>query len=89
MRSRRRRRMSYGTNRTFKSKEALREAVEAEGADNVTVFGTSIFGNETATTVEELADLGGSDVIVGPDVYNKRDWYANAVRGRDGKVKIK
>jgi hypothetical protein len=81
--------MSYGTNRTFKSKKALKEAVEAEGAENVTVFGTSIFGNETASTVEELADMDSAAVIVGPDVYNKRMWYANAVRGRDGKVKIK
>jgi hypothetical protein len=83
---RRSRKMSYGTERTFKSKKALKEAVEAEGAENVGVFGTSAFGNETATTVEELKS---SDVIVGPDVYSKRSWYANAVRGRDGKVKIK
>lgn len=81
--------MSYGTDRPFKSKKALREAVEAEGADKVGVFGTSMFGNETASTVEELADLDDAAVIVGPDVYNKRDWYANAYRGRDGKVRIK
>lgn len=78
--------MSYGTNRTFKTKKALREAVEAEGADNVTVFGTSMFGNEEAATVAELKP---ADVIVGPDVYNKRMWYANAVKGKDGKVRIK
>jgi hypothetical protein len=78
--------LSYGTDRTFKTKKALKEAVEAEGAENVGVFGTSMFGNETASTV---AELNSSDVIVGPDVYNKRMWYANAVKGRDGKVKIK
>lgn len=78
--------MSYGTMRRFKTKKALREAVEAQGADTVQVFGTSMFGNETAETV---ADLKPSDVIVGPDVYTARSWYANAVRGKDGRVRIK
>ena len=78
--------MSYGTESRFKTKKALKEAVEAEGAENVTVFGTSAFGNETAETV---AELKSSDVIVGPNVWSKRDWYANAVKGRDGKVRIK
>lgn len=81
--------MSYGTDRSFKTKKALREAVEAEGADKVGVFGTSMFGNENATTVEELADESSTEVIVGPDVYSDRRWYANAVRGKDGKVRIK
>jgi hypothetical protein len=81
--------MSYGTSRTFKSKKALREAVEAEGAENVGVFGTSIFGNETASNVAELADQDASAVIVGPNVYSDRRWYASAVRGKDGKVKVK
>ncbi len=65
--------MSYGTVRPFKTKKALREAVEAEGADKVSVFGTSVFGNETALTV---AGLRPTDIIVGPDVYHKRSWYA-------------
>lgn len=64
--------MSYGVD-GYKTKKALREAVDGLGADEVAVFGTSIFGNETATTV---AELGPSDVIVGPDVYNRRSWYA-------------
>lgn len=79
--------MSYGTDRTFKSKKALRDAVAAEGADNVGVFGTSLFGNETASTVADLA--GTSAVIVGPDVYNRRTWYANVARKADGTIVIK
>lgn len=78
--------MSYGTDRRFKSKKALREAVEAEGPEAVGVYGTSIFGNETASTVAELKE---SDVIVGPNVETDRRWYANAVRGKDGKIRIK
>lgn len=82
--------MSYGTDRTFKTKKALRDAVESEGADNVGIFGTSLFGNESASTVAELADTEGArGVIVGPDVYNKRSWYANAIRKADGTVVIR
>lgn len=78
--------MSYGTHKVFKTKKALREAVETEGPEAVTVFGTSIFGDETALSV---AGLKETDVIVGPNVYQDRRWYANAVRGKDGKIRIK
>jgi hypothetical protein len=71
--------MSYGTVRTFKTKKALKEAIAVEGPDRVAVFGTSIFGNETATSVSDLKD---ADVVVGPDVYNKRSWYANGAELR-------
>jgi hypothetical protein len=81
--------MSYGTHRPFRTKKALREAVERDGPEAVAVFGTSIFGNETATNVAELADMDSSAVIVGPNVMMDRRWYANAVRGKDGKVRIK
>jgi hypothetical protein len=65
--------MSYGVS-GFKTKKSLKDAIAQKGADQVEVFGTSMFGNEMATTVAELRD---SDVIVGPDVYSKRSWYAN------------
>lgn len=65
--------MSYGV-RGFATKKALREAVVEHGAENIGVFGTSIFGNENASTV---AELWPDDVIVGPDVYVRRKWYAN------------
>ena len=77
--------MSYGV-RGFKTKKALKEAVVARGAENVEVFGTSMFGDENATTVAELA--GTAAVIVGPDVYTKRDWYANVKTKKDGTIYI-
>lgn len=80
--------MSYGTVETFKSKKALKERVAEVGAENVGVFGTSMFGDENATTVEELANFRGH-VIVGPDVYTKRNWYATAYRKNNGDVVIK
>lgn len=67
--------MSYGTVRMFKSKKALADAVATEGAENVMVFDTSGFGNGGTRSIADLA--GTSAVIVGPDVYRDRRWYAN------------
>lgn len=78
--------MSYGTYRRFKTKKALKDAVLAEGADNVGVFGTSMFGNEKANTVADL--VGTSAVIVGPDVYTTRNWYANVKKKKDGTIVV-
>jgi hypothetical protein len=81
----------YGTDRTFKSKKAFREFVAAEGAENVGVFDTSMFpkndGSKPATTVAELRP--NRDMVVGPDVYSDRRWYATVKVGRDGKVVVK
>lgn len=79
--------MSYGTTERFASKKALREAVAARGAANVGVFGTSAFGNENATTVEQLINERGA-VIVGPDVERDRRWYANVKLVKGNKVVI-
>lgn len=78
--------MSYGTVKRFASKKALREAVAEHGADAIKVKGTSAFGNETATSVADL--VGTPAVIVGPDVYNDRRWYANVKRKKDGTIII-
>lgn len=78
--------MSYGTDRTFKSKKALRERIAEVGAERVGVFGTSMFGNEQAVNVAELRD---GDVIVGPNVYSDRRWYAAKTTLRDGTVTVK
>lgn len=79
--------MSYGTFATYASKKALKEDVEKRGAANVGVFGTSMFGDENAHTIADLADSG--NVIVGPHVENNRKWYANAITKRDGTISIK
>lgn len=78
--------MSYGTVETFKTKKALREAVADRGADAVTVFDTSAFNNRGTVTVASLADT--SAVIVGPDVFSDRRWYANVKTSPTGVVKI-
>lgn len=79
---------NYGTVSTFKTKTALRKAVEEHGADAVRVRDTSLFDNKGTVTVASLADT--TAVIVGPDVYNKRDWYANVKtkKSKDGTSKI-
>jgi hypothetical protein len=69
----------------FASKKALREAVASLGAANVFVTDTSGFDNRGRVAV---SDLRPSDVIVGPDAYQDRRWYANAKTGKDGVVKI-
>jgi hypothetical protein len=78
--------MSYGV-RGFKSKKDLKDAVAERGAENVAVFGTSMFGDENGATVADLADNLRA-VIVGPDVYNDRKWYANVKTKRDGTIYI-
>lgn len=79
--------MSYGTVKRFASKKALREAVEEFGAAAVRIKGTSAFGNENADTIADLAGDTAA-VIVGPDVYNDRRWYANVKVKKDGTITI-
>lgn len=79
--------------RNFKSKKALREAVAEEQAqvanlqpgdavqrDRLVYFtDTSAFSNRGVITVE---DLQPSDMVVGPDPYTARNWYANVKNGK-------
>lgn len=65
--------------RNFPTKKALKEAV-ANG-DEVTFMDTSAFGNRG---VVAAADLRPGDVVVGPDPYSRRDWYANVKQTRNG-----
>jgi hypothetical protein len=69
----------------FPSKTAFRKAVTA--GERVKVFSTSIF--ENVFPPKQLTDLQPSDVIVGPDPFAKRDWYANVkVQARTGRIFI-
>lgn len=61
----------------FKSKKALREAV-ANG-DSVVIYDTSLINNLGHVTINELSPI---DVIVGPDPYTARNWYANVKNGK-------
>ena len=61
----------------FRSKKALREAV-ARG-DQVNFHDTSAFNNRGTLSA---GDLKNSDMIVGPDPYRQRNWYANVKNGK-------
>lgn len=78
--------MSFGTVKTFKSKKAFTDFVKANGAHAVKVFDTSAFANKGTVAVSELADT--SAMIVGPDVYTDRRWYANVKRAKSGEIRI-
>lgn len=61
----------------FKTKKALREAVAA--GERVTYLDTS------TNVVLPASAIRPSDVIVGPNPYTKRDWYANL--NSNGRIK--
>lgn len=68
-----------------KSKKAVKEAIAAE--DRVALEATSLFGNEYDGSVY-LAPVGTYS-FVGPDPYNKRNFYGTITVGQDGKVTVK
>lgn len=70
---------AYVLGRKPKTKKELREALAANPGD-VTFDDTSAIGNRGTLTADQLTP---SDVIVGPCVHTKRNWYANI---RNGKV---
>lgn len=61
----------------FKSKKALREAVAA--GESVIFYDTSAFNNRGNPSAAELSPI---DVVVGPDPYTDRRWYANVKNGK-------
>lgn len=85
--------MSFGLiiKNKVKTKKALRDMVKEHGAENVFVHDTSLFKDSlgTLSLVELYAKKGSVAVIVGPDVYNDRKWFANIDRKKDGTYFIK
>lgn len=65
--------------RNFATKSALRKAVQA--GEEVTFSDTTAFGGRGTVSAK---DLNPSDVIVGPNPYEKRDWYANIKQTKNG-----
>ena len=61
----------------FHTKGALREAVK-QGEDPE-VYDTSVHNCRGTIKVSELQP---SDVIIGPNVYKNRKWYANYKNGK-------
>jgi hypothetical protein len=66
-----------GDGRNFKSKKALREALAANQVVRMT--DTSAFSNKGTVEPDALSPI---DVIVGPDPYNDRRWFANIRKGK-------
>lgn len=62
-----------------KTKKALKEAV-AQDPSSVRLEATSVFGNEYDGPLDEAPD--GQYYVVGPDPYNKRNWYATLRIGK-------
>lgn len=85
--------MSFGLikKHEIKTKKALKEAVASQGAETIMVEDTSMFEDnlKIVSLVELYAKRGSVAVIVGPDVYNDRKWYANIDRKKDGTYFIK
>lgn len=71
--------MSFGLveSKKINTKTALKAAVN--GGQLVLVFDTSLHGNRGTIPVTQL---NPSDVIVGPNVYDDRKWYANYKNGK-------
>jgi hypothetical protein len=66
-----------GEGRNFKSKKALKEAIAA--GQTVYFTDTSAFSNRGTIGV---AELRAGDMVVGPDPYRQRNWYANIKNGK-------
>jgi len=66
----------------FKSKKAFREFA-SEAPDSVRFEDTSFHGSRGVFWGTDNPLLTSSDVIVGPNAYRNRKWYANI---RNGKV---
>ncbi len=69
--------------RNFKSKKALKEAVEA--GQEVYLTDTSAFNPQGTKAFAEVAANGSrGDVVVGPCAYTDRRWYASVKLKKDG-----
>jgi hypothetical protein len=70
------------------TKKALKEAVKLDPS-TVTFYGTSLLGPQlpsvsfSAARLSEMPE-GTKLAVVGPDPYNRRDWYATVEIGRNG-----
>lgn len=68
------------TGRNFPTKKSLREAIANPQQRPYVLFtDTSAFNNRGTVGVDGLS---ASDVIVGPDPYTARNWYANVKNGK-------
>lgn len=70
-----------------KSKKAVREALKDENVRNwVILEATSLFGNEYDGPVVDAP--AGKYYFVGPDPYNKRNFYGSITVKPDGSITV-
>lgn len=67
-----------------KTKKVLKEAYTA--GKEIILDSTSAFGPAFYGSAEDLKE-GDNFVVVGPDPYRKRNWYASVER-KNGKIKV-
>lgn len=66
------------------TKAALKQALK-ENPQGVVLYATSSMGSQFNDTADKLPP-NTDFIVVGPDPYNKRDWYANVHQGRNGQL---
>lgn len=67
------------------TKKALRIALSDSGA-SVSFIQTGLYGGSNIRPVDITTSM--TLVVVGPDPYTNRKYYANVVLGRDGVLKV-
>lgn len=69
-----------------KSKKQIRESLQSQ-SDKINLEATSLFNNERDGSILEMSP-GESVLIVGPDPYTDRRFYAKLIRRNDGSFKL-
>lgn len=69
-----------------KTKTALKAAINADPS-KVRLYATSGMGPQFNGSPSDLPD-DAEFVVVGPDPYRKRDWYATVKKGVKGKLVV-
>ena len=70
-----------------RTKGRLKDLIKRE-PQNVFLYDTSAHGSKFSGEARKLPK-NMEFLVVGPDPYSKRDWYATVYWGRDGKLKVK
>lgn len=68
--------------RNFPTKKALTDAVK--NGETFTLSDTALNGRGTLRFPDDAEKIQPSDVVVGPDAYNRRVWYASIRLGKNG-----
>jgi hypothetical protein len=69
-----------------RTKSQLKEAIKNDPAE-VELYSTSSMGPQFHNAADQLPE-DTEFLVVGPDPYTKRDWYASIKRGIRGKLVV-